>query len=239
MIKEILSNSEYFGFCLTVLLFFLCMKLQEKIKKKHKMIALMANPLLMASFSMIILLKLTGITYEQFQNGGKYLYYFLTPATVCLAVPLYHNMEKIKQNFWAVMTGILAGCLTNIVSVIVFVSIYGMKDSFLASLLAKSVTTPIALEISRELGGMEAITVLVVILTGLCGGILAPFLFRIFKIRSKMARGIALGTSAHGTGTGVASTFGEEEAAMSGLAMSVNGILNVIIIPIVMNYFIL
>lgn len=235
---EILTKSEYFGFCLSIFIFFLSLKLQEKIKKKNGTLALLANPLLVSSFTIILILKLLGMTYEQFYTGGQYLYYFLTPTTICLAVPLYKNLEKIKKNFLAVMSGILSGCLTNIISVITIVKIFNMDNTLLASLIPKSVTAPIALGISNEINGIASLTVLVVILTGFCGAILAPLIFKIFNIKSEIAQGIAFGTSAHGSGTGVASTFGEEQAAMSGLAMSINGILTVIIIPIVMNFIV-
>lgn len=233
---KILTNSEYFGFCLSVFIFFLSVKLQEKVKIKNKTLAMLLNPLLLSAFSIILILKIVGITYDEFYISGKYLYYFLIPTTVCLAVPLYKNLEKIKKNFLAVMSGILAGCLTNIVSVIFITKICGLDHTLLASIIPKSVTAPIAMGISQEIGGIEALTVLVVILTGFCGAILAPLLFKVFHIKSKIAQGVAFGTSAHGSGTGVASTFGEEQAAMSGLAMSINGILTVIIIPIVMKF---
>lgn len=233
---KVLTNSEYFGFCLSVFVFFLSVKLQEKVKKKNKTLAMFLNPLLLSAFSIILILKIVGITYDEFYISGKYLYYFLTPTTVCLAVPLYKNLEKIKKNFLAVISGILAGCLTNIISVLLLTKICGLDHTLLASIIPKSVTAPIAMGISHEIGGIEALTVLVVILTGFCGAILAPFLFKLFHIKSKIAQGVAFGTSAHGSGTGVASTFGEEQAAMSGLAMSINGILTVIIIPIVMKF---
>lgn len=235
---EVLANSEYFGFFLSIFVFFLSIKLQEKIKTKNKTLAMVANPLLVTSFVIILILKLLRMTYEQFYTGGKYLYYFLTPTTICLAVPLYKNLEKVKKNFLAVMSGILIGCLTNIVSVIAIAKICSMDNTILSTLIPKSVTAPIALGISSEIGGITALTVLAVILTGFCGAILAPLMFKVFKIESKIAQGIAFGTSAHGSGTGVASTFGEEQAAMSGLAMSINGVLTVIVVPIVMNFIV-
>ena len=237
MIK-VLMHSEYFGFCLSIFLFLMSVKLQEKIKKKNKTIAMFANPLLVSSFAIILILKILKISYEQFYIGGKYLHYFLTPTTVCLAVPLYKNLEKIKKNFLAVMCGILVGCFTNIISVILIVKIFALNKDILASLLSKSVTAPIALGISNEIGGISALTVFVVILTGFCGAILAPILFKLLHIKSPIAQGIAFGTSAHGSGTGVASTFGEEQAAMSGLAMSINGILTVFVIPIIIKFII-
>lgn len=231
---EILTKSEYFGFCLSIFIFFLSIQFQKKIK--NKTLSMIANPLLTSSFAIILILKLLEISYEQFYTGGQYLYYFLTPTTICLAVPLYKNLEKIKNNIFAVISGILAGCITNIILIVIMVKFSNMDNALLASLMPKSVTAPIALGISSEIGGISAITVFAVILTGFCGAILAPILFKIFRINSKIAQGIAFGTSSHGSGTGVASTFGEEQAAMSGLAMSLNGIITVIIIPIVMNF---
>lgn len=233
---EVLINSEYFGFCLSIFVFLISVKLQEKIKSKNKTLAMFLNPLLVSATTIILILKTIGMTYDQFYIGGKYLYYFLTPTTICLAVPLYKNFEKIKKNFLAVMCGILAGCITNIISVIIIAKLFHMDHTLLSTLIPKSVTAPIALGITSEIGGISALTVFAVILTGFCGAILAPFLFKIFKIRNKIAQGIAFGTSSHGSGTGVASTFGEEQAAMSGLAMSINGILTVVIIPIIMNF---
>lgn len=231
-----LINSEYFGFCLSIFIFLISIKLQEKLKEKNKTIAMLLNPLLISACAIILILKIMGVTYNQFYIGGKYLYYFLTPTTVCLAVPLYKNLEKIKKNFLAVMLGILAGCIMNIVSVIIIVKIFNIDKTLLATLIPKSVTAPIAFGISNEIGGITALTVVVVILTGFCGAILAPLIFKVCKIKSKIAQGVALGTSAHGSGIGVASTIGDEAAAMSGLAMSINGILTVLIIPLVMNF---
>lgn len=232
---EVLAKSEYFGFVLSIFVFFVSLKAQDKIKKRNKTLALLANPLLMSAIAIIVILKLLGLTYEQFYTGGQYLYYFLTPTTICLAVPLYKNLEKIKKDFVAIISGILSGCLTNIITVYLIVKIFNMDSTIFSSLVPKSVTAPIALGISNEINGVAAITVLVVILTGFCGAIIAPIIFKIFKIKSKIAQGIAFGTAAHGSGTGVASTFGEEQAAMSGLAMSINGILTVIIVPLIMN----
>ena len=231
---ELLTKSEFFGFWFSIFAFYLSLKIQEKIKKKNSTLAMIANPLLVASFIIILVLKILGITYKQYYTWGQYLNYFLTPTTVCLAVPLYKNLEIIK-NFMAVICGILSGCLTNVICVISICKIFNMDNTLLYTLVPKSVTAPIAIGISNEIGGISSLTVLIVILTGFCGAILAPFLFKCFKITSRIAQGIAFGTSAHGSGTGVASTFGEEQAAMSGLSMSINGILTVIIIPILMN----
>ncbi len=232
---EVIIKSEYFGFCLSIFVFFLSLKLQERIKTKNATMALIFNPLLISAFTIILILKGLGITYEQFYSGGKYLYYFLTPTTVCLAVPLYKNLEKVKKNIFAVLSGIISGCISNALSVCIIAKIFSMDNVLLTSILPKSVTAPIAIGISNEINGIESLTVLVVILTGFCGAILAPI---IFKIKSEIAQGIAFGTSAHGSGTGVASTFGEEQAAMSALAMSINGIITVIVIPIFVNFIV-
>lgn len=234
---EMFRNSEYFGFLLCIFIFFISLKLQELIKKKNSTLALIANPLLISTAVIILILKFLGITYQEFNTGGKYLYYFLTPTTICLAVPLYKNLEKIKKDVPAVLCGILSGCIANAISVIAIVKIFNMDYTLLATLMPKSITAPIALGISEEIGGIGSVTVMIVILTGFCGAVLAPLLFKIFKIKSPIAQGLSFGTSAHGSGTGVASTFGEEQAAMSGLAMSLNGILTVIVLPIVINLF--
>lgn len=235
---EVIIKSEYFGFCLSIFVFFLSLKLQERIKAKNATMALIFNPLLISAFTIILILKCLGITYEQFYTGGKYLYYFLTPTTVCLAVPLYKNLEKVKKNIFAVLSGIISGCISNALSVCIIAKIFSMDNVLLTSILPKSVTAPIAIGISNEINGIESLTVLVVILTGFCGAILAPIIFKLFKIKSEIAQGIAFGTSAHGSGTGVASTFGEEQAAMSALAMSINGIITVIVIPIFVSFIV-
>ena len=227
----ILTNSVYFGFFITLFVFLLCTWIKNKTKQT------ILNPLLTSTIIIVAILLLFNVKYDTYNNGAKYISYFLTPTTVCLAVPLYKQAKKLKENAIAIFSGILAGCIANAVVIVAFVKIFGMSNELAASLLPKSVTTPIAIGIAGEIGGISSITVLAVILSGILGAVLAPTIFKLLKIKDPVSQGLACGTASHGCGTSTALELGEIQGAMSGLSITVTGLMTVIIAPIINNIF--
>lgn len=190
------------------------------------------NPLLIAIVLIIFFLMGFHIKYESFNIGGDIISFFLYPATVALAVPLYKEFSLFKKNVILILTGILCGCIVGILSIIAFSKIFGLSNVLIQSLIPKSITTPIGMALSKQLGGLPSITVIAIIITGILGSIVGPFLFKLLKIKDKVAFGVAMGTSSHAIGTAKTMEIGETEGAMSGLAMAISGIVTVFIAPV-------
>ncbi len=225
--NEFFAQSAYFGLILSLLCFWAATWIAAKVKNT------LFNPLLIASAMIIAILLLLDIEYETFDKGASYLTYFLNPATVCLAVPLYRQFQVLKDNLVAVIVSILAGCIACIAMIVGLSIVFSLSPQVQASLLPKSITTAIALGVSSEIGGISSITVMSVIITGIFGACIASALFKLLKIEEPVAQGLATGTSAHAIGTSRALELGEIQAAMSSLAIVVTGIMTVIIVPIV------
>lgn len=173
-------------------------------------------------------LVLFRIDYDTYNNGAKYLSYLLTPATVCLAIPLYQQMELLKKNMLAVILGILSGVLASLCSTLIFAFLFGMTHKEYVTMLPKSITTAIGMAASEELGGIVTITIATIILTGIIGNIIAETVCRIFKIEEPIAKGVAIGSASHAIGTVKAMEMGEIEGAMSSLAIAVAGLITVV-----------
>ena len=186
------------------------------------------NPLLISVIAVIAINLILHVDYETYQASGQYLSYLLTPATVCLAVPLYEQLALLKENWKAVACGILSGVLASMGGVLVLSKIFGLSHEQYVTLLPKSITTAIGMGISEELGGIVTITVAVIIITGILGNVIADFIFKVFRIQEPVAKGLALGNSAHAIGTAKAMELGAVEGAMSSLAIAVAGLLTVI-----------
>lgn len=195
------------------------------LKKKWKLPFL--NPLLFSILATILVLTLCGVEYEVYNAGAKILSWFLTPATVCLAIPLYGQLELLKKNFRAVMAGITVGVLTSLTTILALSFLMGLSHEEYVTLLPKSITTAIGMGVSEELGGYVTITVAVIVVTGVLGNLLAEPVCRLFRIREPIAKGVALGTSAHAIGTAKAMEIGEIEGAVSSLSIAVAGVLTV------------
>ena len=186
------------------------------------------NPLLVSIVFVIIVLKVTGIDYDTYDKGANVLSYLLTPSTVCLAIPLYQQIELLKKNHKAVLVGILSGVLTSLTTIMILAFIFKLSHKEYVTMLPKSITTAIGIGVSEELGGYVTITVAVIILTGVLGNILAEGICKLFKINHPIAKGIAIGTASHAIGTAKAMELGEIEGAMSSLSIAVSGILTVV-----------
>lgn len=216
-----IENSLFFGAAVSLLAY----EIGLLMKKKFKWAVF--NPLLIAILCVMGVLAVTGVDYETYNEGGKYISYLLTPATVCLAVPLYRQMALLKKNIKAVAAGIFSGVLASMVSVLAFSWLFGLSHEEYVTLLPKSITTAIGMGLSEELGGIVTITVAVIIITGVLGNMIAELVCKAAKIREPIAKGLALGTSAHAIGTAKAMELGEVEGAMSSLAIAVAGLLTV------------
>ena len=220
--KEILCNSAYFGVTVSLIGYGAGIMLKKKFKYAF------LNPLLISIIFVIGVVMLCGVDYESYENSAQYLSYLLTPATVCLAVPLYQQMTLLKKNLAAVACGILAGVLASLGSVLLLAFLFGLEHDVYVTLLPKSITTAIGMGVSEELGGLVTITVAVIIVTGVIGNVIGEAVCKLFRIYEPIAKGLALGKSSHAIGTAKALEMGEVEGAMSILAISVAGLLTVI-----------
>lgn len=228
--NELLSQSLFFGMIVSLVAYKIGFEIQKKWKKVY------LNPLLIAIVIVIAFLLITGISYETYQYGAKYLSYFLTPVTVCLAVPLYKQLEILKNNLAAILISILIGCLSHAGILIAVTILCKMDQQLLLSVMSKSVTTAIALGVTGEIGGIQGITVIGVMIAGISGAVVGPSILKLFHITEPIAQGLALGSASHAVGTSKAIELGEIQAAMSSLAIVVTGILTVIIVPWVVSF---
>ncbi len=220
--SELLGDSLFFGVIVSVLAY----QAGLWIKRKWKLAVF--NPLLISIFLVIAVLLIFDVDYERYNEGAKYLSYLLTPATVCLAIPLYEQLEQLKKNAKAIAAGILSGVLSSLVSVLALAAVFGLSHEEYVTLLPKSITTAIGMGVSEELGGIVTITVAVIIVTGVLGNIIAELVCKIFRIHEPVAKGIAIGSASHAIGTAKAMEMGEVEGAMSSLSIAVSGLLTVI-----------
>ena len=221
LLSELLS-SPFFGIALSIVAFSIGVWIQKKTG------LVICNPLIIAIVLVSGVLLLFKIPYESYNEGGSIINMFLAPATSCLAVSVYTRVELLKRNWLPILAGCVAGSLTSMGSVFLLCRLFGLDEAMTYSLLPKSVTTPIAVGIAESHGGISSITVAAVILTGIMGSILAPFLIRIFRVKDAMTAGLAIGACSHAVGTSKAIEIGETEGAMSGLAIGICGIVTVV-----------
>lgn len=220
--NEFMQSSAYAGVTISLISY----GLGNLLKKKTGLG--LFNPLLISMIVTMVFLLGCGIDYDTYNEGAKYLSWLLTPATVCLAIPLYEEWELLKNNAKAVVIGIFSGVITSLVTVFVLAKVMGLSHESYVTLLPKSITTAIGMGASQELGGYVTITVAVIVITGVLGNILAEIIFKLFRIHEPISKGLALGTAAHAIGTAKAMEIGEIEGAMSSLSIAVAGILTVI-----------
>lgn len=221
--REMLETSAFLGVVITLGSF----ELGRAMKKRWNFA--LFNPLLLGIVFSIAVLLVFRIDYGTYLNGAKYVNFLLTPATVCLAVPLYEKFELLKKNALAVMLGIGAGVVASAATVFALSALFRLDLSMFATLLPKSITTAIGMDVSVELGGYASLTVAAIIMTGVLGNICAEGACRLFRITSPIAQGVAIGTAAHAVGTSRALEMGEIQGAMSSLSLVVAGLLTVIL----------
>ena len=229
--SEFLSSSAVWGVLLTIGGYGLGALIQKKTRKSW------CNPLLLGILFVILVLSLGRIPYADYAASAAPVKYLLLPATVSLAVPLYENLGKLKGCVGAVLGGIAAGVVTSLGSILLLSWLMGLQAAEAASLLPKSVTTAIGMDVAVTLGGYAPLAGAVIILTGIAGNLLAQLACKLFRLTDPIARGVAIGTASHAIGTAKAFEIGELEGAMSSLSVAVAGILTAVVAPIAMNLF--
>lgn len=225
--KEALMNSSYFGLLLSTFFFMLAVRIKARFR-----LAIL-NPLLVSTLLIVLILKLTGIPYESYKESANLLSYLLTPATVCLAIPMYKQLQLLMDNLAAVLASITAGTVSSLLSILLMGKLFGLSNEHITTLLPKSITTAIGMGVSQEAGGIVTLTVAGIVMTGILGNMIAETVFHVFHIDHPIARGLALGTSAHAVGTAKALELGEIEGAMSSLSICAAGVLTVILVPVI------
>ena len=220
--SEIIRTSGFFGVVISLAAYFIGMYVKKRLGKGF------LNPLLIAAVLVIAVLLIFRIDYSAYMASAGYLSWLLTPATVCLAVPLYSQLQALKKNVRAILIASAAGVLTSLLSILLLAVLFGLGHADYVTLLPKSVTTAIGLGISEELGGYPSITAAVIILTGIMGNVSGELVCRLFRITHPVAKGLAMGTASHAIGTAKALEWGELEGAMSSLAIVISGLLTVV-----------
>nr|WP_296156703.1 LrgB family protein [uncultured Blautia sp.] len=195
-------------------------------QRKWKLAVL--NPLLISIVLVIAFLVAFHVDYDSYNSSAQYLSYLLTPATVCLAIPLYLQLDLLKKNIGAIIGGVISGVLASLGSVLAMAVLFGLDHQQYVTMLPKSITTAIGMGVSEELGGYVTITVAVIIITGVLGNMSAEYICKLFRIKSPISIGLAIGTASHAVGTARAMELGEVEGAMSSLAIVVCGLCTVI-----------
>ncbi len=217
-----IRNFLFFGAAISIISYELGLYLKKRFK-----IAIF-NPLLISILFVMAFLSIFHIDYEVYNKSAQYISYLLTPATICLAVPLYRQLELLKQNSKAIMAGTLTGVLTTMSTVLLLSLIFNLNHQQYVTFLPKSITTAIAMGVSEEMKGFVTITVASIIITGIMGNMIAETVCRIFKITEPVAKGIAIGSASHAMGTTKAMEMGEIEGAMSSLAIATSGLCTVV-----------
>lgn len=222
-------ENGYFLLAVTFAVFTLAKLLQKKTGQ------LLLNPILITIMVIIAFLKLSGISYEKYSEAGSLVEFWLKPAVVALGMPLYRQIHVIRKQFLPIFLSQFAGCVVGVVSVVTVARLMGASDEIIYSLAPKSVTTPIAMEVSSALGGIPSLTAAIVVCVGLMGGI---FGFKILKwshIDSPMAQGLSLGAAAHAVGTSSASEISGRYGAFASLGLILNGILTALLTPTILR----
>ena len=221
--NEFLQDSMFAGVTISLIAYLIGVMLKKKFKSG------IFNPLLISIVVSIAILAIGKVDYETYNEGAKYLSWLLTPATVCLAIPLYEQWSLLKKHYKAVMLGLAAGTVTSLSTVLGLSLLCGLSHKEYVTLLPKSITTAIGMGVSEELGGYVTITVAVIIITGVFGNIFGELICKIFRITEPVSKGLAFGASSHAIGTVKAIEIGEIEGAMSSLAIAVSGVLTVVL----------
>lgn len=228
--SELIQSIGVWGVTLTLAAFALGTWINKKTGQA------ICNPLLLGSIFVIVFLSLVQIPVAEYKKSVQIISYLLLPATVSLAVPLYEQWQTMKKNALAVVCGIAAGSLTSMLSVLAVGALLKLDPVLTASMMTKSVTTAIGVEVAAELGGIGSLAGALIVLTGIIGNLSATALCRIAGLSDPIARGVAIGTGSHAVGTAKALQMGPVEGAVSSLSIAVAGVLTAIICPILANF---
>lgn len=224
-------SSPVFGVLVSLIAYEIGIFIKQKLKLS------IFNPLLIAIIILIAFLSKFHIKYSDYNTGGQVISFFLAPATIALALPFYKKFTLFKENALPILAGILSGAIAGIVCVIGLCKLFKLSDILTKSLIPKSITTPIGMALSKQLGGLPSITVVAIIVTGIVGSIIGPFLYKLLKINDNVALGIALGSASHAVGTAKAMEIGETEGAMSSITIAISGIITVFLAPVLWNLY--
>lgn len=219
---ELLENSLYAGMFISLASYAAGMWLRKKTGLSF------LNPLLVSIVLVILFLSLTGLSYQSYARGAESISFLLTPATICLAVPLYQQINLLKKHWKAVVAGIVSGVVSSLVCILLLALLFRFDHKTYVTFLPKSITTAIGMGVADELGGYVSLAVVVIIITGVIGNVLAEAVLKLFRIEDPIAKGIAIGSSSHAVGTAKAMEIGAVEGAMSSLSIVVCGLLTVI-----------
>ncbi|MCY6370262.1 LrgB family protein [Clostridium ganghwense] len=201
----------------------------------HKTKLTIFNPLFISIILIISFLLKFNISVDSYNEGAQFISFFLGPATVILAVPLYKKIQLLKENSLPILVGIASGSCIGITSIVSLSYLLNLDKALNISLVPKSVTVPIGIEISKQLGGIPAVTAAAIILTGIIGAVIGPLICKCFRIKDNVAVGIAIGTASHAVGTTKALELGETEGAMSGLSIGIAGLITVFAAPFILK----
>ena len=218
---EFAASSVFFGVFISLFAYFTGLVIKQKTRPS------IMNPLLISIALVISFLSRFDIPYEAYNQSAKLLSSLLTPATICLAVPLYEQLALLKKHKTAIFAGIFSGVITSLICVLALSILFKLDHATYITLLPKSITTAIGMGVSEKLGGYVSITVAVIIITGILGNMIAETVLKIFRITEPVARGVAIGTASHAIGTAKAMELGQIEGAMSSLSIVISGILTV------------
>ena len=228
MIKDIVSN-EYFMLALTFGVFYAVKTLQRRLGW------VLFNPILIAIAIIIVFLLAMDIPYETYHEGAKLIEFWLKPAVVALGVPLYLQLSSIKRQFLPILASQTMGCVAGIVSVVVIAKMLGASNAVIMSLASKSVTTPIAMEVTQALGGIPSLTAAIVVITGLIGAIIGFKTLSVGHVHNPMALGLSMGAASHALGTSAAMDRDQFMGAYATLGLTLNGILTALLTPTVID----
>ena len=220
--KELIENSVFIGVMISLASYGLGMWLRKKTGLSFM------NPLLISIILVIAFLLLTGVSYQTYAEGANAISFLLTPATICLAVPLYKQFNLLKKNWKAVVAGVVSGVVSSLVCILLLALLFKFDHQTYVTFLPKSITTAIGMGVTEELGGYVSLAVIVIVITGVIGNVIAEWVLKLFRIEEPIAKGIAIGSSSHAVGTAKAMEIGQIEGAMSSLSIVVCGLLTVV-----------
>ena len=223
-----LTKSPLFGLAISFLAYRIGVYVFKRVRNP------LLSPLVVSTAIVISVLVAFKVPVENYSAGGAMLSFMLGPSVIVLSVPLYRNFELLKSHYVAILAGIFAGTLASITSILLLSKLLGIDRAIIVSMIPKSVTTAIGLEISKELGGIVPITVVSIFVTGTLGAIMVPLVMKAARLKDPVAKGVAIGTAAHALGTAKAVEMGETEGAMSGLSIGIAGLITVVLAPILL-----
>ena len=229
--KTIISN-EYFMLALTFGVFYAAKSIQRRLGW------ILFNPILVAIAIIIVFLLVADIPFETYHEGAKMIEFWLKPAVVALGVPLYLQLSSIKRQFLPILASQMMGCIAGIVSVVVIAKLVGASEAVIMSLATKSVTTPIAMEVTQVLGGIPSLTAAIVVITGLIGAVIGFKTLSVGHVRNPMALGLSMGAASHALGTSAAMDRDQFVGAYASLGLTINGILTALFTPAIIDLII-